>query len=411
MIGTFLLLLGLAGVPAGVHAASGVITQADEVRIGKDASAEFEQSVTLSSDPTLTAKVRRIGRRLAAVSDRPGLPFQFKVVDTPEVNAVAFPGGFIYIFQGLIDIMPTDDALAAIIGHEITHATHRHWAKGTERDWIASVASLALHTPLANLGALAGRTLLSLDYSRHAEAEADRVGFGYLARAGYDPHGAVQAWEAMMKFSPTKKKTAAILRTHPVDTSRLQTLRKLADEAEKDRPQPRPLEVRKVDLAGPEPAPGSPWMPLPPGAQWTYRSSGPSGQVQRTEWKVTGRVPESPGAVRLALRMPGDVTLRPQARVTADGLELRLRPNDPSSEWRLNTRLPASLDENEEVTVPAGTFRCVKVDKPVGEGGGKVTLWLARGVGVVKRAYEPDGLIEELESYSLPSPASLGSAQ
>ncbi|MBW3622495.1 MAG: M48 family metalloprotease [Armatimonadetes bacterium] len=399
------LLLALA--PGMTHAAPKVITEGDEIRLGKDASAEFEREMKISTDPVMNAKVRRIGRRLAAVSDRPGLPYQFKVVDTPEINAVAFPGGFIYIFQGLIDVMPSDDALAAIIGHEITHATERHWAEGTERDWLLSLASILLvKTPLASAGSFAGRTLLALDYSRSAETEADRKGFEFLVNAGYDPRGAAQAWDAIMRFSPNKKKIPALLRTHPVDKTRLANLQRMGEEAMENRP-PAPALPPDALAGSLSPAlavPESPWIPLRPGSRWTYRAVGAGGQVQRSEWRVTGLVPDSPGAVQLEISLPGAVDLDPWARVTAQGMEFRLRPNDPDSAWKLDTPLPATVMAEEEVTVPAGTFRCARVEKPAGEGH-TVTLWVSPGVGVVKRRFQPSGLTEELESFELPSPA------
>jgi Zn-dependent protease with chaperone function len=397
------LALTLFTMPTG--AASRVISEADEIRAGRDASAEFEKEEVMCADPALNAKVQRIGRRLAAVSDRPNLPFQFKVVDTSDVNAVAFPGGFIYVYRGLVEIMPSDDALAAVIGHEITHATHRHWARGTENDWLLNLITLPLlKTPVASTGSVAGRMLATLGFSRHAEGEADREGFVYLVRAGYDPQGAVQAWETMLRFSPDKKKEMKLLRTHPLSEARLETLRQMAKEAKINRPvsPPSPSTSRAVVPLADTPASRfSPWMPLSPGTRWTYRATTPEGKTQHTEWTVEGEVPEASGAVRLTIQLPQDVTLHPWLLSTGSALNMKDRPSDPKSGWRMDTPLPAPDSRLETVTVPAGAYKAASVTKPL-SGGATVTVWFVEGIGVVKREYRPSGLTEELVSFDQP---------
>ncbi len=155
-------------------------------------------------NPKVNDYIARVGKKLAKVSDRPDLPYQFVVIDNPTPNAWALPGGKIAINTGLLKLIDTEDELAAVLAHEIVHAAARHRVQDWER-------SLATSTITTLRGIVApGQTLLTnllktegldeLKLSRDTELEADEYGIEYMARAGYDLNAAVTVQEKMAKY-------------------------------------------------------------------------------------------------------------------------------------------------------------------------------------------------------------------
>lgn len=165
----------------------------DDVEIGRRSAYEIERKYRTYND----SRVDRIGRRLAARSSLPNLPWRFRLIDRREVNAFALPGGYVYVTSGLIRSARSEDEIAGALAHEITHVTLRH---GTNQ---ASKAMLA-QLPLQMLGGLTGRGVsgalaqlgigfglnsLFLKYGRSAETQADVGAVQLMSRAGYNPHG------------------------------------------------------------------------------------------------------------------------------------------------------------------------------------------------------------------------------
>jgi beta-barrel assembly-enhancing protease len=165
----------------------------DDVEIGRRSAYEIDRKYRTHSDP----RVDRIGRRLAARSSMPNLPWRFRVIERRDVNAFALPGGYVYVTSGLLRSAHSEDELAGVLAHEITHVTLRH---GTNQ---ASKAVLA-QMPLQMLGGLMGRGVgsqltqlglgfglntLFLRYGRSAETQADVGAVQLMTRAGYNPHG------------------------------------------------------------------------------------------------------------------------------------------------------------------------------------------------------------------------------
>lgn len=166
-------------------------------------------------DPALAAYVERIGRRLAAVTEQPGAPWTFTVLDSPTINAFAIPGGYVYVTRGLIGLAGDEAQLAGVIGHEMGHVVAGHSSLRRDRAATANLGLLAGVIGLSVLGvdpnaagalmdlgqAAAGGYLAS--HSRQDELEADNLGVRYLARAGYDPHAQAEfldrlrAWETL----------------------------------------------------------------------------------------------------------------------------------------------------------------------------------------------------------------------
>jgi predicted Zn-dependent protease len=174
------------------------LTDEDEVEIGREAAAEFERDNPLSTDQNLLDRATRIGNNIVPHQPRPGIPYTFKVVDSPEINALAFPGGFIYIYRGMIEFVQSDDELAGVIGHEIAHVALRHSARQIEAiaaGQMAIQAVLSENPDLENVYQdqsfqIASEVVTDVvlkGWGRVNELDADEHGTVYMAQAGYDP--------------------------------------------------------------------------------------------------------------------------------------------------------------------------------------------------------------------------------
>jgi predicted Zn-dependent protease len=166
--------------------------EADEIEMGRQADEEIVASVGLYDDPELQAYVEDLGQRLAAESERPNLPWSFKVMDDPAVNAFALPGGYVYVTRGLLSHMESEAELCGVLGHEIGHVTARHGVNQASKQMLAMVGlglAVLIDDDLGQVAgaAAAGLGLLFLKYGRDDERQADDLGLRYLARSGYDP--------------------------------------------------------------------------------------------------------------------------------------------------------------------------------------------------------------------------------
>ncbi len=196
------------------------VSRSDEIRIGQQAAQEMEQRYPVHED----ARVSRIGQRLAALSTRPDLPWRFRVLDRPDVNAVSLPGGPIYIYQGLLSqIGSDDDMLAAVLGHEIGHVEGRHAAKQMERSqWFglgSAVLDRIIGGDVGTISQVIGNLEL-LSYSRQQEYQSDDRSILLLRRAGYDPEGMVRLLELLNRQGGGGT-SIGWLRTHPTSENRI----------------------------------------------------------------------------------------------------------------------------------------------------------------------------------------------
>jgi predicted Zn-dependent protease len=174
-----------------------IVSESQEIQIGQESHQQvIRQFGVYDEKPELNRLVDTVGHRLAAASDRPNLPWHFTVIDTPMVNAMALPGGYVYITRGMLERINSEDELAGVLGHEITHVTARHAAQQISRAQLAQfgmVLGAVVAGPEATqaYGQLAelGLNLLFQRYSRGQESQADLVGTEYVARAGWNPIG------------------------------------------------------------------------------------------------------------------------------------------------------------------------------------------------------------------------------
>lgn len=173
-----------------------LMSEQDEIRLGRDAHAQIVRRFgDAYEDPELQAYVQRVGALLAVNSHRGELVYRFTVLDSPEVNAFALPGGYVYITRGLLAYLNSEAEMAAVLGHEIGHVTARHSVRqisGTRAAQIGySIGSLLVPELRNQVGQGLFNVLggaITSGYGREHELEADRLGAEYLARSGYDPH-------------------------------------------------------------------------------------------------------------------------------------------------------------------------------------------------------------------------------
>ena len=171
-----------------------MISQKQEIEMGQQVAQQLENHYGLVQDDEIQDRVSRIGQKLLANGTRPGLTYTFKVLNTPDVNALACPGGFIYVYKGLLDYMTSDDELAAVLGHEIGHIEKRHTVHQMEQQMALSLLTLLAGVASGDPGAgmvlasTASQALMA-GYSRKDERAADQEGFRLSTLAGYNPYG------------------------------------------------------------------------------------------------------------------------------------------------------------------------------------------------------------------------------
>ncbi|MDR3564252.1 MAG: M48 family metallopeptidase [Negativicutes bacterium] len=186
-------------------AEAGIFTMStkSEIELGRSTARQIEKQVGLVQDSALQERVARIGYRMAALSDRPDMPYTFKVLDSKEINAFALPGGFIYVYKGLIDYLSSDEELAGVIGHELGHVVRRHTVKQIEKSQELGIAALLLGGGRDGgfLEEIAMNAIMA-GYSRGDEREADQLGFVHTMRAGYNPYGMLVGLQRLGDMSP-----------------------------------------------------------------------------------------------------------------------------------------------------------------------------------------------------------------
>ena len=221
---------GCATNPATGRSQLSLYNEAQEIQIGQSSDPEIVQQYGLYDDPELAAYVERVGQDLAAKSERPDLPWTFRVLDDPVINAFALPGGYIYVTRGILGHMGSEAELAAVLGHEIGHVTARHGVNRLSKAQLAGVG-LGIGSILApelarSVGGLAqqGMQLLFLKYSRDDERQADSLGFRYVDRTGYTPEAFVDMFSMLSASSrgSSGSRLPGYLLTHPEPEQRLQ---------------------------------------------------------------------------------------------------------------------------------------------------------------------------------------------
>ena len=242
-----MLLLALAATSVGLNAcktttgavnktteaaARVLLPPSEEVKLGAQLSAETEKELTIHADADVQKYISALGQKVAAAAKGrtpDGITFTFKVVDDPAtVNAFAMPGGYIYIYSGLLLKAESEAEVIGVLGHEVAHVTQRHVAERLVAAYgLQTVTDMAIGKNPGQLSQIAAGLAANgylLKYGRDQERESDRVGLSYVLRAGYNPQGMVSFFEKLAAGGP---RPPVILSSHPDPADRAEELQKL----------------------------------------------------------------------------------------------------------------------------------------------------------------------------------------
>jgi predicted Zn-dependent protease len=279
-LGAVLLLAAWLATACATNPATGrrdfvMMSEDQEIALGREYHQQILQIYRPYHDPELQAYVEKVGREVAVRGHRPELIYRFTVIDSPEVNAFALPGGYIYITRGILAYLGSEAELAAVLGHEIGHVTARHAVRqhsAQQATQLGFIFGSVLFPEIAQAGAgalynLLGGVLLR-GYGRDMELEADRFGAQYLARTGYRPEamlGVIEVLKSQELFEIERAKEEGreprayhgVFATHPSNDTRLQeaiaAAREFAGEAATGqsgggaRPENRDLYLAQID--------------------------------------------------------------------------------------------------------------------------------------------------------------------
>lgn len=240
---SLMLLLALTGCTTNpVTGASELsfVSPSQELTIGQQQYAPTQQSQggQYMVDPDLSVYVSQVGKKLAAVSGRPDLPYEFVVLNNDVPNAWALPGGKIAINRGLLIQLDDEAQLAAVLAHEVVHAAAGHSAQQMTQGMLlglgAQIASIAGsqtgYGALIGTGSQLGSALVQSRYGRDKELEADRYGMTYMSRVGYEPEAAVELQEKFVKLSQGQQSSwmDGLFASHPPSADRVEANRRYA---------------------------------------------------------------------------------------------------------------------------------------------------------------------------------------
>ncbi len=207
------------------------VSEQEEIRIGRQVEAELAKTYGFVNDPEGLRRVTGIGLRLAHVSERPNLPWTYHIIADKSVNAIAAPGGFIFVTRPLLSFVKSDDELAFVIGHETTHVAHRHAVELAQREMELQFGAVLLSRLLFGgsltayqLSSIASG-LLAAKYSREKEYEADHYGVIYSKKIGYDPRASVSFFERLQKLEQRPSALGSAFATHPPTPDRIKAVR------------------------------------------------------------------------------------------------------------------------------------------------------------------------------------------
>ena len=206
-----------------------------EIQMGREYAQVIDSTVMLVKDPIISEYVNRIGQNIVRNSDAK-VPFTIKVIDSPEVNAFALPGGFFYVNTGLLLVADEEAELAGVMAHEVAHVAARHAVRQMTRANLANLASIPLIVVGGGIGYAArsaagiGVPISMMKFSRGFEEEADYLGLQYMFKAGYDPQAFLSFFERLQAKEKQKPGTLSkIFASHPPIENRVGKIQKQTD--------------------------------------------------------------------------------------------------------------------------------------------------------------------------------------
>lgn len=205
-----------------------------EKQLGDQVAASIEKETPVWHNAEAQARIERIGQRLASDSSRTDITYDFKLLDTPSINAMALPGGHVYVTRGLYENYKDDGELMFVMGHEFGHVEQRHSIKQLEKASLVDLLGRALSHGHGDAGRVLvglGEKLLANQFSQADESEADRIGQAHLVHLGVDPQKAVSAMQRLADLThsggPARISTK-IFSDHPPTADRIEALRQNA---------------------------------------------------------------------------------------------------------------------------------------------------------------------------------------
>jgi predicted Zn-dependent protease len=292
-----------------------LVSESQEIAMGREADEQIVASMGLYEEGGVQEYVSRLGLALAADSERPHLPWTFRVIDDPTVNAFAVPGGFIYVTRGILTHLTSEAELAGVLGHEIGHVTARHSVNQMSKAQLAQLGlgiGMIFSEELRALGDVAGAglQLLFLKFGRDDEREADRLGVRYMTRQQYDPRELASVMAMLASASAMQSGSGRVpewLSTHPDPENRSEAILAMATDEGFDLATAvvaRPAFLRQVDgmIFGANPREGFTEGGVFHHPDLAFRLNVPSGwQVVNGKREVQFLTPQQDGAVLLTL--------------------------------------------------------------------------------------------------------------
>ena len=206
------------------------VSQDQETAIGRQNAEEINAQLPIVTDPAVSSYIQDLGESIAKTTSRSDLDWHFYVINTKQVNAFALPGGYVYVNRGLVESADRLDELTGTLGHEIGHVIQRHSVKQMQsaqkaNAGVAIVCSLTsiCNSGLAQAAVQVGGTAFFAKHSRLDELQADSEGVVNVTRAGYDPEGIPDLFQALLKqreYQPTL--VEGWFASHPLEEARIQ---------------------------------------------------------------------------------------------------------------------------------------------------------------------------------------------
>jgi metalloendopeptidase OMA1, mitochondrial len=236
------IIAGCETVPITGRSQLNIVSPAQETQMGAEAYQEILKQAKLSTDPAANALVTRVGTRIASATGRGDLPWEFKVIDDPQiVNAFALPGGKVAVYTGILPVTRDESGLAVVLGHEISHVMARHSAERLSEQLGAQLVAQGISAGITALTGLDPQAMqmgagllvnmVLLPWGRKQESEADHLGLIYMAEAGYDPRAARDLWIRMGEAAKGRSRPPEFLSTHPSEETRVHQIESWLPEA------------------------------------------------------------------------------------------------------------------------------------------------------------------------------------
>lgn len=216
-----------------------LIDEKEEAQLGLQSAKSILKESKVITNTAKSQQVKRVGEKIAKVANKPDFQWEFYLIDDEIINAFCLPGGKVFVYTGLMELVQNDDELAVVIGHEVAHAILRH---GAERMSMQSIQGtlggilgivLDIATPSYSQAfqtayGLGSNVGIMLPYSRSHELEADEVGILLMKEAGYNPQYALTFWKKMAEKS--QGGNLDFLSTHPNDKERIQKIQTILNK-------------------------------------------------------------------------------------------------------------------------------------------------------------------------------------